>query len=250
MSRPTHVYIVASPRPRTGKTTLARALIEFHAGDGRHITAFDLDEMDATLAQFLPALTERAEIGDTHGQVALFERLIVADGTTKVVDVSAHAFDTFFRVMAEIDFAGEARRQSVAPVILFAANPDRIAVKSYANLVGRLPDVTLAPVFGDWMMREWNLRAQFPTTSALGLPLRIPMLSPRVRDTIDAKTFSFTEFRRGPWSRIPGLLKDELNSWLSRVHLQFREMELRLLLSQLSGSFRGQIEPPMASALQ
>ena len=109
MSRPTHVCIIASPRPRTGRTTLARALTEFYRLDGP-VTAFDLDAMDAALEQFLPECTVRADIGETQSQVALFDQLIVADETPKVVDVSAHAFEPFFNVMAEIDFAGEARR--------------------------------------------------------------------------------------------------------------------------------------------
>src|SRR5205807_8576662 len=49
MSRPTHVYIVASPRPRSGKTLLARALSEFFRADGRPVRAFDLDTMDGAL---------------------------------------------------------------------------------------------------------------------------------------------------------------------------------------------------------
>ena len=63
MTRPTHVYIIASPRPRTGKTILARALTEFFRTDGRPVGAFDLDAMDATLSQFIPKFTLRADIG-------------------------------------------------------------------------------------------------------------------------------------------------------------------------------------------
>src|SRR5437899_242684 len=99
MSRPTHVYIVASPRPRTGKTLLARLLTEFYRSDGRPVGAFDLDTMDATLAAFLPKFTVRADITDTRGQVALFDELIIDNEKPKVVDVSAYAFEPFFNLM-------------------------------------------------------------------------------------------------------------------------------------------------------
>jgi hypothetical protein len=253
MTRPTHVYIVASPRPRTGKTMLARALTEFYRTDGRPVGAFDLDAMDSTLAQFLPKFTERAEIGETRGQVELFDQLIVDDEKPKVVDVSAYAFEAFFNLMAEIDFVGEARRQSVEPIILFAANSDQLAAKSYARLVERFPGVTLAPVYNDGVARGSHLRHQFPATSVVALPLRIPMLSPTLRTIVDTKPFSFTEFRRRPPADIPEILEAELNSWLKRVYLQFREMELRLLLSRLRGSIKEQLEnrppeQPLASA--
>ena len=251
MTRPTHVYIIASPRPRTGKTILARALTEFYRTDGRPVGAFDLDAMDATLSQFIPKFTLRAEIGATQGQVALFDQLVIDDEKPKVVDVSAHVFEAFFKLMEEIDFAGEARKQSIEPVILYAANSDAVSAKTYARLAERFPGLTLAPVYNDGVARGSHLREQFPAQSVVALPLRIPLLSPTLRAIVDTKPFSFTEFRRRPPADIPEPIEDELNSWLKRVYLQFREMELRLLLSKLRGSLMEQLDgrpPEQASA--
>jgi hypothetical protein len=239
MSRPTHVYIVASPRPRTGKTLLARALIEFFRTDERPVAGFDLDTMDPMLARILPKFALHADINDTRGQVALFDELIVDDEKPKVVDVSAHAYETFFDLMEQIDFATEAPRRSVEPVILYAANSDALSVKSYDRLRKRFPRLTLAPVYNDGIMRGYNLRGEFPTTNVVALPLRIPMLSPVLRSIVDAGPFSFAEFRHQPPERFPAHLETEMNAWLKRVNLQFREMELRLLLSSLRGTLQG-----------
>ena len=235
MSRPTHVCIVASPRPRTGRTTLARALTEFYRLDGGPVTAFDLDAMDAALQQFLPDCTVRADIGETQSQVALFDQLIVADETPKVVDVSAHAFEAFFNVMAEIDFAGEAHRQAIEPVILFAANSDPLSIKSYMRMRARFWNIPMVPVYNDGIVRGHSLRDQFPPANSVALPLHIPALSPALRTVIDAKPFSFAAFDRRP-TNIPELLQAELTSWLKRVNLQFRELGLRMLLANLRGS--------------
>src|SRR5262249_5352849 len=143
MSRPTHVYIVASPRPRTGRTLLARALIEFFRADGRAVRAFELDTMDAPLAAFLPEVTARAHIADTRGQVALFDRLIVDDETPKVIDVSAHDYEAFFTVMEQIGFAIDGPRQSVDPIVLFCASAERQSVKAYARLRTRFPGIAI-----------------------------------------------------------------------------------------------------------
>jgi hypothetical protein len=238
MSRPTHVYIVASPRPRSGKTLLARALIDFFSADGRPVGAFDLDTMDAALAGFLPEVTVRADIRDTRGQVALFDELIIDDETPKVVDVNAHEFEAFFNVMEQIGFAVEAPRHAVDPIILFCANAEQKSVKTYRRLRTRFPGITLVPIYNDGIVRGFSLRNDFPPTSETALPLRIPAMSPALRAIIDAKPFSFAEFRRRPPPRMQELLKAELNSWLKRVFLQFREMELRLLLSSLRGTLR------------
>ncbi len=235
MSRPTHVCIIASPRPRTGRTTLARALTEFYRMDGGPVTAFDLDAMDATLKQFLPECTVRADIGETQSQVALFDQLIVADETPKVVDVSAHAFDAFFNVMAQIDFAGEARREGIEPVILYAANSDPLSIKTYTRMRARFWSIPMAPVYNDGIVRGHALRDQFPAASSVALPLHIPAFSPALRTAVDARPFSFAAFRRQP-SAMPELLQAELDSWLKRVNLQFREFGLRMLLANLRGS--------------
>jgi hypothetical protein len=238
MSRPTHVYIVASPRPRTGKTLLARALVEFFGTDERSVGAFDLDTMDAALAGFLPDVTLRADIRDTRGQVALFDELIIDNEMPKVVDVHAPDFEAFFNVMEQIGFAVEAPRHAVDPIILFCANAEPQSAKAFARLHTRFPGATLVPVYNDGIVRGFNLRNDFPPTSETALPLRIPALSPSLRAIIEAKPFSFTDFRRRPPDGISELLATELASWLRRVYLQIREMELRLLLSSLRGSLR------------
>jgi hypothetical protein len=249
MSRPTHVYIVASPRPRSGKTLLARALTEFFLTDGRPVGAFDLDTLDGTLARFLPKFTVRADIADTRGQVALFDELIVANEKPKVVDVSAHAYEPFLKVMEQIDFATQAALVSVDPVILFATNAEAPSVRAYARLRERFPGLSLVPVYNDGIVRGHSLRNDFPATSVTALPLRLPMLSPSLRAIIDAPAFSFTEFRRSQPTDMREILADELTSWLKRVYLQFREMELRLLLTNLRGSLKNSSpEPPIDEA--
>jgi hypothetical protein len=236
MSRPTHVYIVASPRPRTGTTLLARALIEFHRTEARPVGAFDLDRLDGMLAQHLPTVAVRADIADTRGQVALFDQLIVADGIPKVVDVGAHVYEPFFRLTEQISFAEEALRCAVNPVILFAANTEPQSVKAYAQLRERFPGLTLTPVYNDGIARAQSLRQDFPSTSIKTMALRVPALSPALRTIIDRPPFSFAEFKHAPPPDMPQLLVNELDSWLRRVYLLIREMEGRVLLSNLRSS--------------
>src|SRR5882757_7672669 len=98
MSFRTSVTIVASPRPRVGKTLLARLLTDFYVYEGRKVAAFDLNAGDNTLAQFLPERAATAEIADIQGQMALFDHLIADDETNKVVDLGHESFASFFAV--------------------------------------------------------------------------------------------------------------------------------------------------------
>jgi hypothetical protein len=103
MSFRNSVAIIASPRPRVGKTLLARLLTDFHLQEGRPVAAFDLNAGEGTLAQFLPEHVTRSAIDDLKGQMALFDRLMVEDGATKIVDVGRASFEIFF-------FAGQSVR--------------------------------------------------------------------------------------------------------------------------------------------
>ncbi|MBA5828197.1 hypothetical protein H3259_26505, partial [Escherichia coli] len=71
-----------------------------------------------SLLNYLPRITETAAISDTFGQMALMDRLIVNDNVPKVVDLGFHAFDDFFKMIAEIGFIKEADRRGVDPIVL------------------------------------------------------------------------------------------------------------------------------------
>ena len=118
----TPAFVLVSPRPHTGKTFLARLLVDFLWLDERGVAAFDLNPGDGTLADLRPAVTARADLVTTSGQMALFDRLILDDGMPKVVDVGHATFDRFFEVFQTIGFVAEAVRRGVEPVILYLAD--------------------------------------------------------------------------------------------------------------------------------
>ena len=87
MSFRNSITIVASPRPRVGKTLVARLLTDFHLSENRKVVAFDLNSGERTLSQFLPEQTVAASVRDVNGQMALFDRLVTGDDTTKIIDL-------------------------------------------------------------------------------------------------------------------------------------------------------------------
>ncbi len=170
MSFRNSITIVASPRPRVGKTLLARLLTDFHSQEGRSVAAFDLNSGERTLAQFLPERVVTATIRDINGQMALFDRLVADDDATKVIDLGHESFESFFAVAHQIGFVEEARRRSIAVAILFMVTPDQTSVEAYRNLRARFARATLAPVHNEiagtraasrqihacrWRRRDW-----------------------------------------------------------------------------------------------
>src|ERR1700760_1328019 len=130
----TPVYIICSPRPLVGKTLMARLLSEFLLLKNGTVVSFDVNLKEPSLLDYLPKTTETADVIDTYGKMQLMDRLIVDDGVAKVIDLGFHAFDEFLKMSDEIGFMKEAARRSVAPVILFMADTDRVSARGHEVL--------------------------------------------------------------------------------------------------------------------
>ena len=216
----TAIYIVCSPRPRVGKTLLARLLVEYLRARHRRVLAFDLSPSEPSLLDYHPKLTETADVSDTFGQMALMDRLIVNDGIPKVLDVGASAFDGFFHMCEEIGFAREAKRQSVDPIVLFVLDKDRASSRGYAMLGRIFPKQAVIPV-----NNEIVLYGEVPAWAGGERPLTMRLLPDFLKGYVGKIGFSFSAFAQNKTNA-----SSELYSWIRDIFLHFREIELKLML--------------------
>lgn len=230
------VILVASPRPRVGKTLLARLLVDYYMQEGHPLRAYDLNHGEASLAQFLPAQVTVASIAGVQGQMALFDQLVAADDTVKIVDIGAETFETFFALAYRIGFAEEARRHGIAFVVLFMMSPDRVAVEAYRSLNLRFSGLVLSPVHNE-MLGASQHREKYQARGRGAALLRLPALAPGLRKYVEQPPFSFSGGLANA-TNIPFEVHVELQRWLRKVHLEFRELDLRVLLADLQSSIR------------
>ena len=218
--RLTPVYIICSPRPLVGKTLVARLMSEFQLLKSGTVSAFDINLKEPSLLEYLPRITETAEVGDTVGKMALMDRLIVNDGIAKVIDLGFHAFDEFFKMTEEIGFMKEAARRGVSPVVLFVADTDRASARAHPMLRHQVPSTALVTVDN-----EHVVRGELPTAFAMGNVIRIGALPVFLKTYVDRLSFSFTDYLRQERDS-----STELHQWIRRNYLSFRELELSLIL--------------------
>ena len=218
----TPLYIICSPRPQVGKTLLARLLSEFLLLKNGGVTAFDINLKEPSLLDYLPNLTETADVIDTYGKMQLMDRVIVDDGMSKVIDLGFHAFDEFFKMSDEIGFMKEAMRRNVAPIILFVADTDRMSCRSHEMLREQVPRSNLMVVDN-----EFVVRGELPPSMSHGRVLRMTALPTFLKTYIDRLTFSFTGYLRQEKDT-----STELHQWTRRNYFMFRELELNLILQR------------------
>jgi hypothetical protein len=221
MSR-TPIFIICSPRPLVGKTLIARLLTEYLLLKHGTVVAFDINLKEPSLLEFLPGVTETADVIDTFGKMQLMDRLIVNDGIGKVIDLGFHAFDEFFKMTGEIGFMKEAARRGVSPLILFVADTDRVSARAFPMLQQQIPPPALVTVDN-----EHIVRGELPPAMARGRVLRIAALPAFLKTYIDRLTFSFTGYLRNEKDS-----STELHQWIRANYSSFRDLELNLLLQR------------------
>src|ERR1700750_3424660 len=165
----TPLYIICSPRPQVGKTLLARLLTEFLLLKNGDVAAFDVNLKEPSLLDYLPKVTETADVVDAYGKMQLMDRVIVDDGLAKVIDLGFHAFDEFFKMTDEIGLLKEAARRQVAPLILFVADTDRVSARAHEMLREQIPRMNLITVDN-----EFIIRGELPPAMEGGRLLRLP----------------------------------------------------------------------------
>jgi hypothetical protein len=215
----TPVYIVCSPRPQVGKTVVARLLSEFLLLKDGQVTVFDINLKEPSLLDYLPDITETADISDTYGKMALMDRVIIDDGVAKVIDLGFHAFDEFFTMSYEIGFMKEAARRNVAPLVLFMADIDRTSARAHETLRRQIPRANLVTIDN-----EYVVRGELPEPMAYGRVLPLTALPLFLKTYIDRLSFSFTGYLRQDQNST-----SELHQWIRNNYLAFRDLELELI---------------------
>jgi len=195
-------------------------LCEFLKLQRGDVTAFDVSLKEPSLLDFLPKLTETADVNDTFGKMSLMDRLIINDDVAKVIDLGYFAFDEFFKMTGEIGFAKEAARRGVAPIVFFMGDSDRASLRGYEMLQQQFTRNSLYVIDN-----EHVLRGEIPVALAQGRLLRIAALPVFLKTYIDRLNFSFTGYLRSEQDS-----STELHQWIRKNYFSFREIELGLLL--------------------
>ncbi|MCA6108024.1 hypothetical protein [Bradyrhizobium cenepequi] len=218
----TPVYIICSPSPQVGKTLVSRLVSEFLLLKHGTALSFDVNLKEPSLVDYLPNITETADVIDTYGKMQLMDRLIINDGVAKVIDLGFHAFDEFFKMCEEIGFMKEAVRRHIAPLVLFVAGTDRVSSRSYEMLRWQIPPGALITVHN-----EFVLRSELPEAMNGARVLRFSPLPVFLKTFVDRLSFSFTGYLRNE--------KDssaELHQWIRRNYTMFRDLELMVMLQR------------------
>jgi hypothetical protein len=192
------IHIVASPRPRTGKTLLARLLAERLAFAGERCIAFDTGGGERRLSNYFLETTE-IDLERVADQMKLFDAFVAAPGVSQVIDVGHRQFARFFGLCRSFDYFQEAAAAGLEPILFFV--PDNSIEAFDAGLMLRKDTPGLAAV----LVRNADLGEPARTLAGSSsyaalrrdMPLmRLGKLDPFFVTAMDDPRLSLSEFMR------------------------------------------------------
>jgi hypothetical protein len=93
----------------------------------------------------------------------------------------------------------------------------------------------LTPVHNE-MLGAAPRRDQYPVAGSGAVQVKMPALTPGLRKYIERPPFSFSDASLANAPNVPLDAHIELQRWLRKTHLEFRELDLRILLADLQSS--------------
>ena len=226
MEQRTRVYICCSPHKRTGTTTTARLLADYFIVTRRSFAGFDTDPQEPDYWARFPQAVTIVDAAKIQGQVAMFDRLLVNDGTPKIVDVRYRSYDGFLEIIGQIGFMDEALRAMVLPIVLFHVDATGASLAASRALARHWPDLCMvmvmnkgaAPLGRDAL----DILPQFPSPRRLV----IGALDPATKACFEASDFSLSHFLLMPPSEMSIVIRTGLRAWVAPIFTQFQTFEL------------------------
>jgi hypothetical protein len=228
MRRRTLVFFVCSPHSRTGVTTAARLLTDYYLARGIGVEGFDTDSRQPCYARRFPDLSQIIDVGDVKGQISLFDRLLAADDTPKVVDVWSRSFDELFSTIAEIGFLEEAARAGVQPIVLFQADSAQTTARNARTLATTWPDLWMTVIHNEGAAPLGPDALQTLSAYPARGKLVIPRLEGPIATALDDFDLSLSTFLQEPTASMSIVVRAALKSWLIPIFTQLQSFELRI----------------------
>ncbi|HEY3223596.1 MAG TPA: hypothetical protein VGJ76_07415, partial [Pseudolabrys sp.] len=103
MAKPA-VILIGADKGGVGKTTVARALLDYFGA--RHVPtrAFDTEWPRGTLKRFHPDLTEVVDVASVSDQMKIFDTVQGAEAKVTVIDVRAGLLSSTLQALSNIGF--------------------------------------------------------------------------------------------------------------------------------------------------
>jgi hypothetical protein len=194
-----HVLIVASPRPRVGKTLVARILADHLTLIGEPRQLFDTDAADRRLSTFFPDNTTVVDLERVPDQMKLFDSLAAQPAVSQVIDLTHRSFAKFFKLVREIGYFAEAKAVGLEPVVFYIPDGEPESYEQGLALRDRFRESGFVLVKNAYVgepSRETLQNRSFKTLAGHSPYVALRLLDPFLHSTVEDVRLSLSDFAK------------------------------------------------------
>ena len=240
------VIVVGADKGGVGKTTIARAILDYLHLNSVHARAFDTETPRGTLHRFHPDETMIVDLTSTSDQMKIIDTLNSSQAKVSVIDVRAGGLSPALEALDEIGFFDAVKGGEFGFILLHVIGPSIASLEEIAEIA---PYVTDAYYFmvknhvNDTTFFEWDpqTHAKYFEDVVTAGEITIPKLSELAYEQVEISGTPFSTFignqtADGEPADHSFVLRGYVRTWLARVADEFERVGL---LDLINGGGKG-----------
>lgn len=230
------IVIVGADKGGVGKTTLARALLDYFRANQIGTRAFDAESPRGTLKRFHPEGTSVVDLGVVADQMAMFDTFNSSDAAVTIIDVRAGLLSPTLRSLRDIGLLELAKSGDVTLVLFHVLGPSIASLDEINETAAYLGDAR------HFIVKNFINNAHFfkwdEATSSLYFKkikdpaeIAIPTLNAMATEQLDLLSLPYLTFiankkPSGEPAAYSFVLRGYVRNWLAKVWAEFDRIGL------------------------
>src|SRR5215831_20709095 len=248
MAKPA-VILIGADKGGVGKTTVARALLDYFGT--RHVPtrAFDTEWPRGTLKRFHPDVTEVVDVASVSDQMKIFDTVQSAEAKVTVLDVRAGLLSSTLQALSDIGFIELGKTGQITLAMFHILGPSIASLEEIAETARFVGDANYFLVknhINETSFFEWDpatYKSYFKRIKD-AQEITIPKLNEMACEQVEVAGVSYVSFvanknAKGEVVNNSFVLRGYVRHWLGQVWGEFDRVKLLDLGSpKLGGNLR------------
>jgi hypothetical protein len=235
MAKPA-VILIGADKGGVGKTTVARALLDYLLAHNIPTRAFDTEAPKGTLRRFHPDITDVVDITSTSDQMKVFDTVSTSSAKITVIDIRAGLLSTTLRSLRDIGFLDAAKKSQLAFAVFHILGPSVSSLDEIAETSSFMGDSSYLLVknfinnttFFEWDPATYN--SYFKRIKG-AYEITIPKLNEMACEQVELASVPFVSFvankgTEGQPANYSFVLRGYVRHWLGNVWAEFDRVKL------------------------
>ena len=231
MSEAAVLYLVCSDRAHSGKTLLARLLVDWLLLREARPQVIDLDAPVYPLARLYPDLSTKVDFDHTPGRVALFDGIVSQPEVQRVLELPVVHMEAFLREAGNLEFFEAVVASGAGVAFLHLVDRAPEFVDRARRLAESLPTAVhyhpVRSVESDGVA-DHGERAGAPEAPGGDGAMRFPRLSADAVAYIERPDFSFARLMNGESVPSDVALRFKLQQFAKTMFAQFNRVAFQI----------------------